>query len=53
MIVEIDAPQLLHIIHHDQVRVEIDDVTDNRRKEAGEVDARIIERLVECLSDRV
>lgn len=50
---QIYAPQLRHVIDHDQVRVEVDDAAHARRQKIGEVDSRVVERLVQRAANRV
>lgn len=53
VLAQIDVPELLHVIDDDQVGVEVDDTTDARGEEIGEVDPSVVERLVESSADGV
>ncbi|RDY06915.1 hypothetical protein CR513_09038, partial [Mucuna pruriens] len=51
--VEVDAPQLRHVIHDNQVGVEVDDSPNRRRKYVAEVHPRVVQRLIQRTADRV
>lgn len=50
---QIDVPELRHIIHHDQIGIEVDYAPDAGRQEIGQVHPRVIEGLVESSADGV
>lgn len=49
--IEVDSPELLHVVHDDEVGIEVDNAGNSGGEEIGEVDARVIERLVERSAD--
>jgi len=48
---EVDGRQRPDVVHHDHVGVEVGDPAHVRRERVGEVDARVVERLVQLLPD--
>lgn len=53
VLTQIDVPQLRHVIDDDQVGVEVDDSPDAGGEEIGEVDPRVVERLVQSSANGV
>lgn len=44
---EIRGPELSDVVDDDEIGVEVDDAADGAREEIGEVDASVVERLIE------
>lgn len=53
MVAQVNAPELSNVVHHDQVRVEVDDAADVGRDEVSEVDPGVVEGLVKGPPDGV
>lgn len=48
---EVDVPEVGDVIDDDEVGVEVDHALDGGGEEVGEVDAGVVEGLVECAAD--
>lgn len=49
--VEVYFPELDNIVYDNDVGVEVDDTVDGVREEVSEVDAGVVEWLIECAAD--